>query len=533
MGLLQDLIMRAKSVLDDPPPPTARHVVEANSFDRQDWQEVQEQSSTIRQEVEELSEQINYAPDLMADLHAGLYKVAPRMRHETEMAETHRVNHAVMSEVLKTPEVKTLRQHTVGDKFSAAMGMQAVQSQVVETMQRVREAQSEAQRAADDAAADAEAKKAAVDEWLKAAAEAEANPNGPLDPEGIANGLSNAMDQFDGAKQAAEEAQEAAQQAGQQAAKDGMQQVRSAAKQATEELDQQQALMSGFGVDDGEVQRMSMQERLELARKLKDNRLAQFIKLLGQFKAVQRAESRKRVVNAASEVHGITQSNELSRMVAGEYLNFADESLQTLMLLRWAEHQLNTYDVRGKENLGQGPIIVVVDESGSMGAADVAGGTREAWSKALSLAMLDQARHRKRDFVYIGFSSAGQQHMVEFPGGVTNLEKVITMTEHFFGGGTHYEAPLMQALKYIEAKYDERQLERPDIVFITDDDYCRISDDFVKEFHRVKDKTSIKVYGIALGCSSSGALAQLSDNVREVTELVSDPRKVGDLFRTI
>ena len=72
------------------------------------------------------------------------------------------------------------------------------------------------------------------------------------------------------------------------------------------------------------------------------------------------------------------------------------------------------------------------------------------------------------------------------------------------------------------------------LVFITDDEYGRLSPDFLKEWDRVKEKASIRCYGISLGCGYSGALEVIADNVRSVRDLISsDPNKIGDLFRTI
>jgi len=42
--------------------------------------------------------------------------------------------------------------------------------------------------------------------------------------------------------------------------------------------------MHSFGVEDGDLQRMNVRERMALAQKLANNRLAKFAKLLGQFK---------------------------------------------------------------------------------------------------------------------------------------------------------------------------------------------------------------------------------------------------------
>ena len=348
----------------------------------------------------------------------------------------------------------------------------------------------------------------------------------------LAAELQAQMDQF---AQAQVDMQQAAQEAGEQAGAtaEGMSnKMRSAAKKATQEADEEQQLMSGFGVDPGTLQRMPVAERIALAKRLRGSRLAKFSKLLGQFKMVQQAESRRRVTNAASEVHGITQGDDLHRMAMAEMISFADPTTETLLWQRWSEKQMLQYDVRGKEKLGQGPIIVVCDESSSMNATDVAGGSREAWSKALALALCDQARRRKRDFIYVGFASQGQQHVVEFPKGEAPVDKVIAMTEHFFGGGTHYEAPLLTALE-IADRFDNEGKGRPDIVMLTDDEYGALKPEFMHRWNAVKDKTSMKCYGIAIGCGYSGALKQISDNVRSITQMVSDPRNVGDLFRTI
>jgi uncharacterized protein with von Willebrand factor type A (vWA) domain len=179
-------------------------------------------------------------------------------------------------------------------------------------------------------------------------------------------------------------------------------------------------------------------------------------------------------------------------------------------------------------------VIVVCDESGSMQFGQLAGGSCEAWSKALALSMCDQARQKGRDFHYIGFSSGKQQWLKSFPGGKTTIDGVIDMTEHFFDGGTHYEAPLRQALRLIEDSYDQFNKPRPDIVFITDDEYGSMDEDFMSEWHRVKDKTSVRCFGIALGCGFSGALKQVSDNVRSLQDVTdSDPRVMADLFRVV
>ena len=305
------------------------------------------------------------------------------------------------------------------------------------------------------------------------------------------------------------------------------------AQEAVDDLDKEDAMAAGFGIDPAEMERMSVKERMELASRMRGSRLSEFAALLGQFKRVQRAEYRNKVKDNASETHDIKLSNDFSKIVSAEYLAMADPVLELLQLKRWAQHGLLTKDVRGRERQGRGPIIVVGDESSSMAQEYVAGGSREAWAKALTLALLDQAAREKRDFIYIGFSSQGHQRMLEFPMGKAPLDKVFDLTEGFLKGGTHYEQPLMMALTAIKARGLDKP--RPDIVFITDDEYKgELPAAFMREWNATKDKWSLKCYGIAIGCNVSGSLAAVSDNVRSVTSMVeSDPAAMGDIFRTI
>lgn len=523
MSFLSDLIARGKDMLGlEQKPPTETEAVKRNAFDRQDWAKAKDLIPAVRDATSTLKESVDYVDDFMADLHAALYRIDPSVRSAQEMKPSHVPNRSVIEKMLAMPKVQELRQHSAGDMYGAAMAMSAMSEVVSETLTRAQSAADEAAKAQQEAQEKRDQQAGEIQE-LMAQAEASGDPTGEQ-----GEALSAKLDQFD---QLPQPDPQATQEAAQQAIAGQENKIGLAAKKATDDLDEEGELMAAFGVGPGELQNMDARERFSLAQNLRTNRLAKFAKLLGQFRKIQKAEERKRVTDVASEVHGVTQSNNLLRMTAGEYLNFADPTLELLMWLRWSEHQLNTYDVRGKEYQGQGPIIAVVDESGSMGATDVAGGSREAWSKALALALCEQARKRNRDFIYIGFSSAGEQHVIQFPGGKAPLESVLKMTEHFFKGGTNFEQPLRLALAEIKARGDK---PKPDIVFMTDDAYGAMDPKFMHEWNKTKDNLSLKCYGIAIGCNIGLALDAVSDNVRAITDLVdSDPRKMADLFRTI
>lgn len=529
---LAKLIAEGKDLLGDPQKvPSREDTVELDRFDMKDWEDLKTNVPSIKRIQVDMERTHDYVEQFLQDFFGMLFKAVPNITPGDEMKPSHMGIHAVLIEINEMGELVALRQHAVGDNYGSAMAMISMKEVIEESLTQAQKLTKEAAEAAENAQAEQEALSQELQDLLdQLAMQPATDPNAP--PSALALLVQGKMDQFNQAQQATQEALAKAQSQAQQAATGMRGALKAAAQGASDGLDAEQALASAFGMEPGELKKMPFDERVALAKRLKDNRLAAFLKLLGQFQMVQQSESRKRVLNASTEIHGITYSDDLSKLTVGEYLNFASPELETLFWLRFARKELVTYDVRGTEKQGQGPIICVVDESGSMMTQDVAGGSREAWSKALCLAMLEQARHRNRDFIYIGFSSSGQQHTIRFPKAANNLENVLTMTEHFWGGGTSYDKPLRMAMDIV-MEYDANSLPKPDIVFMTDDESGGMTLEFMHDWNVMKDKTSAQCYGIAIGCGYSGTLAQVSDNVRAITELASDPRVVGDLFRTI
>lgn len=541
MSFLDQLVSKAKSFFAPEQRPVETQAIESDRFDQAYWKDVRHNVRPIDHLITDLSRQHDHVEDFMQDLYMAAYKADPKVRDAGEMKPSHIPNRTMIETITEMPQFQSLRTNTRGDEYGTAMALLSMETTVREIQKQTREAQQrakeqeEAQQQADQAAQEAAQAMQGIPGLDPNAEGPQPDPNAPPTP-----GQQAAMDALQAAQQAQQQAQQAAQatQAAAEQAAAGMKAAMKAAiEQAQQQGDEEAALCSAFGVDDGELQKMSFEERRKLGEKLRNNRLAQFHKLLGQFKMIQQAESRRKIMHAADEVAGVKLGDDLTRLIPAEMLSLASPELEMDFWLRFANRELLQYDLRGSEKLGQGPVICVVDESGSMGATDVAGGTREAWSKALALALCDQARQKGRDFHYIGFSSSRQQFTVSFPKGVAPINKVIEMTEHFFGGGTYYETPLRQALELVETHYDENMPNtkgKPDIVFITDDEYGSLDESFMREWHRVKDKLSLRCFGVAIGCGYSGALKQVSDNVRAIQELTeSDPRVMADVFRTV
>lgn len=546
MSFLNDLLDKAKGWLDDTPvAPTATDVVPHDRFDEAEYKDIRSNVPVIDTMITDLSRKHDYVEDFMQDVHNVFTQGDPQVRDVADMAPTHVPNQVVINELAKLPEVQQMRASTRHDPYAGAMATVSMKSQLTQLVERTSEARKKAQEQA-EAQAQAQAAAQAAQQALQAAQQAQAAADATQDENGIpdpnaqtaasqaAQAAGAALDQAQAAGGAALAAREATQQAAHQAAQGMRADLRAAAQQAAQEQEDEDQLMRAFGVDDGELKRMPFDERMGLAKRLKNNRMAKFAKLIGQFKALQAAESRRKVKHAPDEVNNIVLGDDLTRLAPSEWINLASDELEDDFWLRYVNRQILCFDLIGTERVGQGPIIVVCDESGSMEYNQVQGGTAEAWSKALALALCEQARSKGRDFYYIGFASQRQQWTVKFAEGKAKLADVIDMTEHFFNGGTHFEKPLLDALEIVEG-YDDKDGKKPDIVFITDDDYGSSDEEFMRKWNRTKDKYDLRCFGIAMGGAGTGGMLEaVSDNVRSVADMTdSDPRVVADLFRTI
>ncbi|MFE1368463.1 VWA domain-containing protein [Streptomyces anulatus] len=221
---------------------------------------------------------------------------------------------------------------------------------------------------------------------------------------------------------------------------------------------------------------------------------------------------------------------------ASELANLGLPELRAVFAARYAAGQLMLYDSRGEQPTGRGAVIACVDTSHSMYAAGPGGVTREAWSKACALALLDQARHAGRDFVGILFSAEDRIQVFRFPAGRSaGIEQVLDFAETFLGGGTSYQAPLTVARELLEEEFDDATSTRGDIVMITDDE-CGVTEEWMRGWNDARRVLGFRLFGLAVGApgaaEAGSVLDALCDNLRSIEDL-TDLHAAADLFRLI
>lgn len=286
--------------------------------------------------------------------------------------------------------------------------------------------------------------------------------------------------------------------------------ARAACKKATEAADKHNSMMSAFsqGNDTGIKETASPSMKKKLAEKLVNNdNLRKIAELAGRFKRIAIDKQKSKTKYGTDEIADITVGDDLARLIPAEMMKITHPTLKKDFFKKYLERNLIQYQLRGREKEGRGPIIVCIDESGTMR------GNRDIWAKAVAMALLHVAQRQNRKFYMIHFDSRVTR-TDEFHGKADPLE-IIDAISHFTSGGTEFEEPLNMAFQMIHHG-KETGYKKADIVFITDGE-AQVSDKFLEVFNMGKKLANFQVIGVVIDYHNDYTVRKFSDQVVHVS----------------
>lgn len=278
------------------------------------------------------------------------------------------------------------------------------------------------------------------------------------------------------------------------------------AMQETKQVkDSLKSLLGGYsaGNGDAELKKIPLRDQISLAEKIASNKkMKEIADWAGRFKQIARNKQKSNKSDSI-ERSGITLGNDVERLLPIELGFYIHPITKNDFLRRFVEGQTMQYEQIGKKVLGKGPIILCLDQSGSMQRLDTQ-------SKGFTLALMSIARKQRRDFCLILFSTSTQ--ILTFEKGKIKSSDTINLAQTFLGGGTNFALPLDGALNVI----NESKFKQADIVFVTDGE-DRVSASFLEAFNRKKKEKNFKVLSLVIGCSID-TVEQFADKVIRVKD---------------
>jgi uncharacterized protein with von Willebrand factor type A (vWA) domain len=238
-------------------------------------------------------------------------------------------------------------------------------------------------------------------------------------------------------------------------------------------------------------------------------------KLAGRmFAALQEARANQ-PSQAPEEIYSVELGNVLGRLLPSELAHLGQPT-EVCLIERIAERKALQYAVRGEETVARGPLVIALDESGSMR------GYRNEWAKAAAVALCRVALKDGRCCSVVHYSTSCQVTYLK-PG---DDEAVFALITHFLSGGTEISRALSRSADEVSAL--ERKGERgADVVLVSDgEDYD--SGAHEKAIKKIQ-KLGSKLWTVAIQCSLEQE-APLRKLAHKYVELETSNLVTGDVM---
>jgi len=287
--------------------------------------------------------------------------------------------------------------------------------------------------------------------------------------------------------------------------------VNSALGKAADSIQELDDLRKGVGIDDAEWKAMDPTERLKIAERLNTPRMKQIADMVGRMKRFALSKQATKVIDAPHEIYDVEMGNDIRRVLRSEFAFLGHPDTKILFYKKYIDHELLQYKERGHEDVGKGPMIVCIDNSGSMGGAP------ENWAKGVAEAMRRVCADQRRDFYAMYFETNRHRERFDFPMGQGPFEKVLSFLAVSAGGGTEFDGVLTEALQRCETMFESEGKGKADIVFITDGE-AYLDQAWIDKFVKRRDEIGARIFGIYISAydSSRGSATRLLEKFCQV-----------------
>ena len=188
-------------------------------------------------------------------------------------------------------------------------------------------------------------------------------------------------------------------------------------------------------------------------------RLKRICELAGRLERIAATKARSKVRPGVGEVHGIDLGSNLSHLLPSELVALRHPRLRLHLLSRLLQKKALTYGMTGREPQARGPVVVLLDESGSMREAG-----KDIWSKAVCLALLSTATRQRRDWHLVCFNGAVRRERT-IPARQATMAIIQDALDHRCAGGTNFDHPVLRAIDIVQTS---KAMKQADVVIITD-----------------------------------------------------------------
>jgi uncharacterized protein with von Willebrand factor type A (vWA) domain len=306
--------------------------------------------------------------------------------------------------------------------------------------------------------------------------------------------------------------------------------VRDAVTQANKDITDAEHAMDAFGLFAGTGAHSRKQAHSGPGRKLaaaiRDNqRFKSIVDMAGRLRRVAVEKQRSKTKHGTSERDGIKNGRDIPMVLPSEFLALATPEMRALFAIKYSQRSLMQHELKPKPKKQQGPIVMLIDSSASMGFGD---GDATAWAAAVSLAYLEIAQRQGRAFAMLHFGTATLKKCF-FPARKPADPEAMLDAVTFFAatGGTEFMLTLDDAAKVIRQEVD---FSEADVVMVTDGG-AGVNSAWLQRWQGYKSDLGFSCYSILVGNHTyKDTCDQVSDECVFLSDAVADEAGMYHLF---
>lgn len=275
-------------------------------------------------------------------------------------------------------------------------------------------------------------------------------------------------------------------------------------------------------------QPVSFVDQMKLADTVRTNpKLGRIAKLAGRLKRMAMQIHATRTPAVRDEARDIELGDNLPNVLPVELAALAVPAMVGQFGKSYVEKRLAQRKLDGQQQDGQGPIIIALDSSASMTHRLDGATTREDWSKAIALAILEIGQVEKRDVAVMHFGY-GELKTWHFPAGKASPVAMAECAEFFYGsGGTSFTPWMREALALIDsAKYDKAD------VIVLSDGMVYVDERMNDAWSKRRAERGMKCFGIQIGAEDAGrgGLQFVCDRVFGLSSMNDESEIASSIF---
>ena len=289
-----------------------------------------------------------------------------------------------------------------------------------------------------------------------------------------------------------------------------------AAKEAADGVQELESVTQAMGMGAGEPGSSDVNAIASAFKAARSNKaLMRICALAGRYKQLAQGLHKARSKNGFEEVIGLESGGDISRLVPSELMKLGIPELELDLMRRLVERQCLCREFEAIEKIGLGPIVIVIDESGSMV------GHRNESAKAIALTLAWIARRQGRWCGLVAFSGDSGHRVLSLPPDRWNQVDLLDWLESFIGMGSDQDVPIGE----MPAIFTEigAPVGNTDLIYVTDAE-LRISEKKASAFKAWKNSVQARLISLVLN-TDPGDLTSISDEVHLINSL--DPTEVG------